>query len=55
MQYLGKAGGNILSIMRFGTLFLLGVDSMFAMVESLASVIIDTPHFKRCLLVVHKR
>jgi SNF family Na+-dependent transporter len=46
MQYLGKPGGNILSIMWFGTLFLLGVDSMFAMVEGVATVITDTPRFR---------
>ena len=33
MQYLGAGSANILSIMWFGTLYLLGIDSMFAMVE----------------------
>ena len=33
MQYLGEGGANVLSIMWFGTLYLLGIDSMFAMVE----------------------
>ena len=36
MQYLGAGSANVLSIMWFGTLYLLGIDSMFAMVEGAA-------------------
>jgi SNF family Na+-dependent transporter len=45
MQYLGKGSGNILSIVWFGTLFLLGIDSMFAIVEGISTIITDTPRF----------
>jgi SNF family Na+-dependent transporter len=45
MQFLGRGGANVLSIMWFGTLWLLGIDSMFAMVEGVATVITDTPRF----------
>ena len=46
LQYLSKGGANILSIMWFGMLFLLGIDSMFAMVEGVATVLTDTPRFR---------
>ena len=46
MQYLTKGGANVLSLMWFGVLWLLGIDSMFAMVEGVATVITDTPRFK---------
>ena len=36
----------MLSIMWFGLLWLLGIDSMFAMVEGVATVITDTPRFR---------
>ena len=39
LQYLGKGGANILSILWFGMLWLLGIDSMFAMVEGVSTVI----------------
>lgn len=46
LQYLSRGGANILSIMWFGMLFLLGIDSMFAMVEGVATVLTDTPRFR---------
>eukprot|EP00892_Ulva_mutabilis_P009295 jgi/Ulvmu1/6738/UM030_0073.1 len=46
LQFLSKGGANILSIMWFGMLFLLGIDSMFAMVEGVSTVITDTPRFR---------
>lgn len=45
MQFVGKGGANVLSILWFFTLWLLGIDSMFAMVEGVATVITDTPRF----------
>jgi hypothetical protein len=35
MQYLDKGSANLLSILWFAMLFLLGIDSMFAMVEGM--------------------
>ena len=45
LQFLSRGGANILAILWFGTLFLLGIDSMFALVEGIATVITDTPRF----------
>ena len=45
MQFLGSGGGNVFSILWFGTLYLLGIDTLFAMVEGIATIITDTPRF----------
>ena len=46
LQFISKGGANILSILWFGMLWLLGIDSMFALVEGVATVITDTPRFR---------
>lgn len=46
LQFLSRGAGNVLSIMWFSMLWLLGIDSMFALVEGLATVITDTPRFR---------
>ena len=46
LQYLGRGGGNILSIAWFAMIFLLGIDSLFSHVEASATVLTDTPRFR---------
>ena len=46
LQFLSKGAANVLSIMWFGMLWLLGIDSMFALVEGVSTVITDTPRFR---------
>lgn len=46
LQYIGRGGGNILSCMWFAMLFLLGIDSIFSVMEAAATVFTDTPRFR---------
>jgi SNF family Na+-dependent transporter len=46
LQYLGRGGANILSVMWFAMLFLLGIDTLFAHVEATATAFTDTPRFR---------
>lgn len=46
LEYSGK-GGRFWSIILFLTLFTLGIDSAFAMVEACATVVLDTPRGKK--------
>jgi SNF family Na+-dependent transporter len=50
LQYLGKGTANIMSIFWFGTLATLGIDSLFAMVEGVVTLLTDTrrlAHYSR--------
>ena len=46
LQFLSRGAANIVAALWFLMLFLLGIDSMFALVEGIATVITDTPRFR---------
>jgi neurotransmitter:Na+ symporter, NSS family len=46
LQYLGRGSANILSIIWFAMIFLLGIDSLFSQVEATATVLTDTPRLR---------
>eukprot|EP00892_Ulva_mutabilis_P009294 jgi/Ulvmu1/6737/UM030_0072.1 len=46
MQFMSRGAGTVLSVLWFGTLFMLGIDSMFALVEGVSTVVTDTPRFR---------
>lgn len=46
LQYQNRGWANILAVLWFSMVFLLGIDSLFSHVEGLATVLTDTPRFR---------